>query len=43
MKESVASAAAPALGMSEDSVRQAKTRVGKALRETFDHLDNTTG
>lgn len=31
------------LGMSEESVRAAKSRVGKALRETFDHLDTTTG
>ena len=31
------------LGMSEESVRAAKSRVGKALRETFEHLDNTTG
>ena len=36
-------AVAAALGMSEESVRQAKSRVGKALRETFDHLDSTTG
>lgn len=36
-------AVAAALGMSEDQVRQAKSRVGKALRETFDHLDTTTG
>jgi RNA polymerase sigma factor (sigma-70 family) len=36
-------AVAAALGMSEESVRQSKSRVGKALRETFDHLDNTTG
>lgn len=36
-------AVAAALGISEDSVRQAKSRVGKALRETFDHLDTTTG
>lgn len=31
------------LGMSEESVRAAKSRVGKALRETFDQLDSTTG
>jgi RNA polymerase sigma factor (sigma-70 family) len=36
-------AVAAALGMTEDNVRQAKSRVGKALRETFDHLDTTTG
>ncbi|MCU0688724.1 MAG: sigma-70 family RNA polymerase sigma factor [Phycisphaerales bacterium] len=34
---------AAALGMSVESVRQAKSRVSKALHETFDHLDNTTG
>lgn len=34
---------AAALGLSEESVRQAKSRVGKALRETFEHLDSTTG
>ena len=31
------------LGMSEESVRAARSRVGKALRETFEHLDTTTG
>lgn len=31
------------LGMDVQSVRAAKSRVGKALRETFDHLDTTTG
>ncbi len=31
------------LGMDVQSVRAAKSRVGKALRETFDHLDDTTG
>ncbi len=31
------------LSMSVESVRAAKSRVGKALRETFDHLDSTTG
>lgn len=31
------------LGMDVQSVRAAKSRVGKALRETFDHLDSTTG
>lgn len=36
-------AVAAALGMNEDQVRQAKSRVGKALRETFEHLDTTTG
>lgn len=36
-------AVAAALGMREDSVRKAKSRVGEALRETFDHLDSVTG
>lgn len=31
------------LGLTIESVRAAKSRVGKALRETFDHLDTTTG
>jgi len=31
------------LGISEESVRAAKSRVGKALRETYEHLDTTTG
>lgn len=31
------------LGQTIESVRAAKSRVGKALRETYDHLDNTTG
>jgi RNA polymerase sigma factor (sigma-70 family) len=36
-------AVAADLGISEESVRQAKARVNKALRQTFDHLDATTG
>jgi len=31
------------LGMSEESVRAAKSRVGKALREAFEKLDDATG
>lgn len=31
------------LGMDVQSVRAAKSRVGKALRETFEHLESTTG
>ncbi len=37
------SAVAAALGMSEEGVRAARSRVAKALRQTFDHLDTTTG
>ncbi len=36
-------AVAAELGMSEDSVRQARTRVGRALFETFNHIGLTTG
>jgi hypothetical protein len=37
------SAVAAALGMSEEGVRAARSRVAKALRQTFDHLETTTG
>ena len=38
-----AEAVAAQLGMSAESVRAAKSRVGRALREAFDLLDRTTG
>jgi RNA polymerase sigma-70 factor, ECF subfamily len=31
------------LGLTEESVRQAKVRVGRALREAYEHLEATTG